>query len=103
MSQTLLTTGVAELAKMLRTARESWLASKAAIGKALPKESKSCSNPKSYLVHLLNSAIEGHIPILLVHIVVSCPRLIAHPKSKVLHCGGLLLKELHNPLLSIFG
>ena len=47
------------------------------------------------MVHLLHGAIEGHIPELLVHVVVARSRLAAHPDAKVLDSGRLLLKNLH--------
>ena len=46
------------------------------------------------LVQLLDSAVEGRVAVLLVHVVVSSPALVAHPDAKVLDGGGLLLEDL---------
>ena len=48
----------------------------------------------THCVELLNGAIKGGVSVLLVHVVVACPRLVPHPHAKVLHCCGLLLKDL---------
>jgi len=45
-------------------------------------------------VHLLNRTIEGGVTVLLVHVVVSSPALVTQPDTKVLDCGGVLLKNL---------
>lgn len=45
-------------------------------------------------VHLLDRAIEGGVAVLVVHVVVSCPALVTQPDTKVLDCGGVLLKNL---------
>jgi hypothetical protein len=45
-------------------------------------------------VHLFHSAVESQVAVLLVHVVVSCTRLVADPNTEVL-CGcGLLLEDL---------
>ena len=47
------------------------------------------------LVHLLHAAVERRVAVLLVHVVVPGPALVAHPDAEVLDRGGLLLKDLH--------
>ncbi len=44
--------------------------------------------------YLLNCPIQGHIPVLLVHVVVARARLEAHPDAKILDGGGVLLEDL---------
>jgi len=46
------------------------------------------------IVHLLHCSIESQISVLLVHVVVASPALIAHPDTIVLDGGGVLLKNL---------
>ena len=53
-----------------------------------------------YLVELLDSAIEGGVPVLLVHVVVARPGLIPHPHAKVLDGRWLLLVDLHTKVTS---
>lgn len=47
-----------------------------------------------FIVHLLHCSIESQISVLLVHVVVASPALIAHPDTIVLDGGGVLLKNL---------
>lgn len=44
--------------------------------------------------YLLNSTIEGDIPVLLVHVVVASTGLISHPDTVVFDLGGVLLSDL---------
>lgn len=44
--------------------------------------------------YLLNSTIEGDIPVLLVHVVVASTGLISHPHTVVFDLGGVLLSDL---------
>ena len=47
-------------------------------------------------VHLLNRSVHGQIPVLLVHVVVACPRLVPDPEAKVLHAGGAAVEDLQH-------
>ena len=51
-------------------------------------------------VHLLNCAVHGQVPVLLVHVVVARPRLVSNPNAEVLDAGGAAVKDLHNKLHS---
>lgn len=46
------------------------------------------------LVQLPHGAVQGHVTVLLVHVVVAGARLVAHPDAKVLDGGGLALENL---------
>ena len=46
------------------------------------------------LVQLLDGAVEGGVAVLLVHVVVASPALVADPDAEVLDGGGLLLEDL---------
>lgn len=53
--------------------------------------------PGSHLgVHLLHSTVQGEVAVLLVHVVVTCTRLVANPHTVVLGGSGLLLEDLHS-------
>ena len=47
-------------------------------------------------VHLLDCAVHGQVPVLLVHVVVARSRLISDPEAKILHAGGAAVKDLHH-------
>ncbi len=52
-------------------------------------------------VHLVDCAIHGHIPVLLVHVVVARPRLVPDPQAEVLHAGGAAVEDLHHTAQSV--
>lgn len=47
-------------------------------------------------LYLLNSPIQSHISVLLVHVVVASTRLIPHPYTEVLDGCGVFLGDLHS-------
>ena len=49
-----------------------------------------------HLIELLNCAVERGVPVLLVHVVVACPRLVPHPDAKIFDGGRPLLEDLDN-------
>jgi hypothetical protein len=47
-----------------------------------------------FCVHLVHGTIQGGVTVLLVHVVVPGPALVAQPDAEVLDGGGVLLKDL---------
>jgi hypothetical protein len=48
------------------------------------------------VVHLLHCAVQGGVAVLLVHVVVTSPALVAQPDAIVLDGGRVALKDLRN-------
>ena len=55
-----------------------------------------------FLVHLLDSAVQGGVTVLFVCVMGTCARIVPHPDAEVFDGGGVLLEDLiHRQNLTI--
>ena len=55
-----------------------------------------------FLVHLLDSAVQGGVTVLFVCVMGTCARIVPHPDAEVFDGGGVLLEDLiHSQNLTI--